>query len=107
MHAKFWESVWPMWLGIIIITVVLIGLCRLSRWFYFLTIPVSLMAILNGWGLIYHNVSFRNEMIEQLGFSYFAQFACTGALLVVALAFYAWYNFRCRQKRLHIEVRTN
>ena len=99
MHAKFPDTTWPIWLSVIVLALVLVGLCRLSRWCYVLAVPVALLSIYNGWGTLSHNVSFRESMIQQLGFSYLAQYAFSFVVPVMALAVYAFYDFTFGRKR--------
>ena len=99
MHAKFPETTWPIWLSIVFIAIVLVGLCRLSRWCYLLAVPVALISIYNGWGTLSHNVSFREAMIQRLGYGSFVSYACAFALPIIALAVYAFYDFRYRRRR--------
>ena len=79
--------------------VVIVGLCRISRWFYWGAVPIALLTVYNGVSFLVGNVSFRNAMIQELGFSYFVQFACSYAVPIVSLAAYAYYDFRFRQRR--------
>ena len=99
MHAKFPETTWPIWLSIAFITLVSVCACRLSRWCYWLAVPVALVSVYNGWGTLIHNASFRNAMIQQLGYPYVLQYASTFALPVVAITLYAAYDFSYRRKR--------
>ena len=99
MHAKFPENTWPIWLITMFIAVVLVGLCRLSRWCYLLSVPVVLILIYNAWGTLSNNVSFREAMIQQLGYDYFVQYACSFSVPIITLAVFAFYDFRYSGKR--------
>lgn len=100
MHAKFPETTWPIWLNIVFIAIVLVGLCRFSRWCYLLAVPVALICIYNGWGTLFQNTSFRETMIQQFGYAYFVQYTCSLAVPAIALAVYAFYDFKHRRKRV-------
>jgi hypothetical protein len=100
MHAKMPDTTWPIWLNVIVIAFVIVGLCRLSRWFYLLAVPVAVLQVYGGATFLVSNVSFRSAMIQELGFSYFVQFACSYALPIVLLGAYAYYDFRYRKRRV-------
>ena len=97
MHAKMPETPLGFWVGFAIVAFILIGLCRVSRRFYWASVPASLFVLYQGWSFLHSNVSFRNAMIRELGYSYFLQFACAYALPVAALALYAFYDYRFRK----------
>jgi|ERR1051326_8384367 hypothetical protein len=98
MHAKMPDTTWPIWLSVIFTALVLVGLCRLSRWFYLVAGPVVLLFTYGGTTFLISNVSFRHAMIQELGMSYFLQFACSYAVPILSLAVYAFYDFRFRRK---------
>ena len=98
MHAKMPETTWPIWLGVIIIALVIVGLCHWSRWFYWVAVPFVLLISYNGASFLVANVSFRKAMIQELGFAYFVQFACSYAVPILSLAAYAYHDFRFRQR---------
>jgi hypothetical protein len=97
MHAKMPETAAFFWVGFAIVALVLIGLCWVSPRFYWASVPASLFVLYQGWSQLYANVSFRNAMIRELGYSYFLQFTCSYALLIAALALYALYDYRRRK----------
>lgn len=94
------DTTWPIWLSVIVWAVVIVGFCRLSRWFYLAAVPFALLVTYNGVSFLVANVSFRDAMIQELGFGYFVQFACSYAVPIVSLAAYAYYDFRFRQRRV-------
>ena len=94
------DTTWPIWLSVIVLAFVIVGLCRLSRWFYWGAVPFAILMTYNGVSFLIANVSFRNTMIQELGFGYFVQFACSYAVPLVSLATYAYYDFRFRQRRV-------
>jgi hypothetical protein len=98
MHAKMPDTPWPIWLSVIVMSVVIVGLCRASRWFYLVAVPFALLIIYNRVNFLVANIGFRNAMIQELGFGYFVPFACSSAVPIVALAAYAYYDFRFRQR---------
>lgn len=98
MHAKMPDTTWPIWLSVIVTAVVVVGLCRLSRWFYVLAVPFVLLLTYNGAKFLISNVSFRDTMIRELGMGYYVQFACSYAVPVLSLAAYAIYDFRHRRR---------
>src|ERR1035437_5191826 len=100
MHAKMPDTTWPIWLGVIVMAVVIVGLCYWSRWFYWVAVPFALLITYNGVSFLVANVSFRNATIQELGFGYFVQFACSYAMPVVSLAAFAYYDFRFRHRRV-------
>lgn len=87
-------------LPVAVVQLRIVSLCRLSRWFYFALVPFALLATYNGVSFLVANVSFRSAMIQELGFGYFVQFACSYAVPIVSLAAYAFYDFRFRCKRV-------
>ena len=97
MHAKMPETPVFFWVLFAITALILIGLCRISRRFYWASVPVSLFLLYQGWHQLYTNVSFRNAIIRELGYSYFFQFACSYAVPVAALALYALYDYQRRK----------
>jgi hypothetical protein len=99
MHAKMPDTPLIFWVGFAVLALLLVGLCRLSRRFYWACAPASLFVLYQGWSFLYSNLNFRSAMIRELGFSYFVQFACAYAVPVALLVFYAIYDFRFRTSR--------
>ena len=65
MHAKMPETALFFWVGFAIVALILIGLCRASRRFYWLSIPASLFVLYQGWSFLHANVSFRTTLIHK------------------------------------------
>jgi hypothetical protein len=97
MHAKMPESPLIFWLGFAVWALILIGLCRTSRRFYWGAVPFSFFVLYQGWSFLHSNTNFREALIRNFGYSYFLQFAGAYALPVAALALYAIYDFRFRK----------
>jgi|ERR1700722_14114275 len=100
MHEKMGDTTWWIWLSVMVYSVVIVGLCRASRWFYLVAVPFALLISYNGVSFLVANVSFRNAMIQQLGFGYFVQFACSYVVPIVSLAAYAYYDLRYRRRHV-------
>ena len=86
------------WIAVVAIALILILLCRVSRRFYWAAALASLYVLYQGWNLLHSNVSFRDALIREMGFSYFVQFGCTYAVPLVALGLYAVYDFAFRKR---------
>ncbi len=92
------ESPLEFWIWFAVIAIVCVGACRFSRRCYWLAAPFASFLLYQGWSLLYANVSFSGELLSQLGFSYWLQFALSYALPLISIAVYAIYDFRYRKK---------
>ena len=98
MRAKMPESTWEFWVWFIVIALLCVGVCRLWRGLYWLAVPGALFMLYQGWSFLISNVSFREAMIRELGFGYFVQYASAFTLPVIAIALYAFYDFKFRRR---------
>jgi len=94
MHAKFPDTPLEFWLYFAVVAFVLVGLCRLSRRFYWASGLASLFVLYGGWSSLYANESFRSAIINELGFGYFLQYAAAFAVPVTAVVMYGLFDFR-------------
>jgi hypothetical protein len=86
------------WLAVLIWTAVLVGLSRLSRWLYWLTIPVAILAFINTVG-VSMIIAQNWTGYKDVSVGYLLQRICAGVLPVVSLGVYGYYDFRHRRSR--------
>jgi hypothetical protein len=84
------------WLVAVIFSAILVGLCRLSRWLYLLTIPVSLLWLIQIVGVSLIIVQNWNGYTE-VSVGEIFQRVCIGALPIISLGVYGYYDFRYRR----------
>jgi hypothetical protein len=90
MHAL------TIWLSAVIGAALLVGLSRLSRWFYWLTVPASLLWLIQIVGVCMIVVQ-NSAVYGERGIGYVLQNVCVGALPFVSLVVYGYYDFRYRR----------
>src|SRR5947208_9067741 len=96
MRAKMPESPVEFWVGFVLIALICVGACRLSRRCYWLAGPFAAFILYQGWSLLYANESFSAVLLSEFGTSWL-QFAACYALPIFSLVVYAIYDFRYRQ----------
>jgi hypothetical protein len=84
------------WLFALIGAAVLVGLCRLSGWFYWLTIPVSLLWLIQIVGVCMIVVQ-NSAVCGKHGLGYILQNVCVGVIPFVTMVVYGYYDFRHRR----------
>ncbi len=99
MHAKMPDTPLAFWIGAGVIGLILILFCRVSRRFYWAAALAGIFVLFQGWSLLHSNVSFREALIREMGYSYFVQFGCSYAVPLIALGLYAAYDFAFRKRR--------
>ena len=90
MHALM------IWLVGLVVTAFLVGLCRLSRWLYLLAVPASLLWLIQFIGVSMIIVQNWNGYL-QVSVGDIFQRVCIGALPVISLGIYGYYDFRYRR----------
>ena len=94
------ESTLEFWVGFVILALICIGACRLSRRFYWPAALFALFILYQGWSLLYTNDNFSGALLSEFGISYWLQFAASYALPIVCLLAYAVYDFGYRQRQM-------
>jgi nitric oxide reductase large subunit len=96
MRAKMPETPMEFLVVFVVIAIVCVGACRLSRGFYWLAVPVALLFFSGGIGAC-HNDNFGGELIATFGVGYWIQYVISWMLPVIALSLYAAYDFKRRR----------
>jgi hypothetical protein len=90
MHALM------IWLVGLVVTAVLVSLCRLSRWLYMVAFPASLLWFIQFIGVSLIIIQNWNRYTE-VGVGEIIQRICIGALPIISLCVYCYYDFRYRR----------
>jgi hypothetical protein len=99
MRAKMPESPLEFWVWPIVIAIVCIGACVLSRKSYWIAGPFALFLLYQGWTNLYANVSFSGNVLSEFGLGYWLVFAGAYALPIFSISVYALYDFRRGNRR--------
>ena len=84
------------WVVVLAVSAFLVSLCRLSRWLYLLAVPASLLWLIQFVGVSMIIVQNWNGYTEISAADIF-QRVCIGALPVISLVVYGYYDFRYRR----------
>ena len=80
----------------LVVALLCVGACRISRGFYWLALPVAVLFLSGGLSAC-RNVNFGGELIATFGVGYWIQYVISWMLPVIALSIYAAYDFKRRK----------